>query len=106
MVIYCLLMKKNFSWQHTVFHYFIITSHANFLCILCILETVKFDEQFSTNFFRDQTPRPSKSSLLVQTKSGPIRGVFVNDQVKAWLGIPYAEPPLGFDSNISYLLST
>ena len=34
-------------------------------------------------------------NLMIQTKSGKMRGVYINDHVKAWLGIPYAEPPIG-----------
>lgn len=33
--------------------------------------------------------------MLVQTKSGAVKGVHLNDWVNAWLGIPFAEPPLG-----------
>ena len=34
-------------------------------------------------------------SLLVETSSGNVSGVNLDNNVQAWLGIPYAEPPLG-----------
>uniref|UniRef100_A0AAU7E2K7 Carboxylic ester hydrolase n=1 Tax=Cupiennius salei TaxID=6928 RepID=A0AAU7E2K7_CUPSA len=38
----------------------------------------------------------SSSELIVETSSGPIRGTAaLSDDVEAFLGIPYAEPPVG-----------
>lgn len=42
-----------------------------------------------------QQPQPQPQPLLIQTKSGLVNGTNFNSDVKAWLGIPYAEPPLG-----------
>ena len=33
--------------------------------------------------------------LVIQIESGSIKGIDLNDHVRAWLGIPYAEPPVG-----------
>ena len=35
------------------------------------------------------------SELLVKTQNGKIRGTYLDQYVIAWLGIPYAEPPIG-----------
>ncbi|QYZ69613.1 carboxylesterase/lipase family protein [Neotabrizicola shimadae] len=35
------------------------------------------------------------ADLLVHTQSGPVRGFVQKDGCLAWLGIPYAQPPLG-----------
>merc|ERR1711976_876244 len=39
---------------------------------------------------RDDDPR-----LVVRTQAGHILGVNLNRDVRAWLGVPYAEPPVG-----------
>lgn len=42
------------------------------------------------------TPAPDASSLVVQTQTGPVRGQQTTDgAARFWLGIPYAEPPVG-----------
>ena len=33
--------------------------------------------------------------LTVETKAGKIQGKNLSDEIRAWLGIPYAEPPIG-----------
>jgi para-nitrobenzyl esterase len=39
---------------------------------------------------------PMTSGLLVQTQSGPVRGEYSRDtSTRRWLGIPFAEPPVG-----------
>lgn len=35
------------------------------------------------------------SKLTVQLDSGPIEGISVEGNQRAWLGIPFAQPPLG-----------
>ena len=35
------------------------------------------------------------SSLLVETSFGLVKGIQLDDGINAWLGIPFAEPPLG-----------
>ena len=35
------------------------------------------------------------SNLLIETASGLVNGIDINDEVQAWLGIPYAENPTG-----------
>ena len=54
------------------------------------------------------TPRPKKRvktgrfddpRLVVDLKNGRVRGINLNQDVRAWLGIPYAEPPVGLESN-------
>lgn len=43
------------------------------------------------------SPTPNKNGLVVQTTSGEIHG-FINQttpQVRQFLGVPYAEPPIG-----------
>ena len=37
----------------------------------------------------------SDSELLIKTRLGKIKGTYINKYVVAWLGIPYAEPPIG-----------
>ena len=39
------------------------------------------------------------SELLIKTRLGKIKGTYINKYVVAWLGIPYAEPPLGKRKN-------
>jgi para-nitrobenzyl esterase len=41
-----------------------------------------------------QTPGPAGGGPVVVTKDGPVRGLFANG-VNAYLGIPYAAPPVG-----------
>lgn len=41
------------------------------------------------------TCAPPDRSIIANTKQGPIRGTEVHDSVNAFLGIPYAEPPVG-----------
>ena len=35
------------------------------------------------------------SPEIVDTEQGAVRGVAIGDDVTAWLGIPYAAPPIG-----------
>ena len=55
------------------------------------------------------TPRPKKRvktgrfddpRLVVDLKNGRVRGINLNQDVRAWLGIPYAEPPVGLEYSI------
>ena len=55
------------------------------------------------------TPRPKKRvktgrfddpRLVVDLKNGRVRGINLNQDVRAWLGIPYAEPPVGLENSI------
>ena len=41
-----------------------------------------------------QVPGPADAGPVVVTKDGPVRGLFANG-VNAYLGIPYAAPPVG-----------
>jgi len=52
------------------------------------------------------TPKPSINPIIdgrrrrdplltVETKAGKVRGKNLSEEVRAWLGIPYAEPPVG-----------
>ena len=34
--------------------------------------------------------------MVIRLQNGRIRGVNLNLDVRAWLGIPYAEPPTGW----------
>ena len=49
----------------------------------------------STYIFSTESRNDNDNSLLVPTASGYIKGIDVDDDVQAWLGIPYAEPPKG-----------
>lgn len=37
----------------------------------------------------------NRSSIIVNTTSGPVRGTYINRHIKAFLGIPYAQLPVG-----------
>ena len=58
---------------------------------------------FAINFFSvlpifslsDYGSSNDDPSLTIQTEAGKVRGVDVDQYVRAWLGIPYAEPPIG-----------
>ena len=47
---------------------------------------------FSIRLFGQRADDPR---LVVRTDNGRVRGVNLNEDVRAWLGIPYAEPPTG-----------
>ena len=51
---------------------------------------------FPVIFSSSTHENPEKhSELLVKTRNGKIRGTYLNKYVIAWLGVPYAEPPIG-----------
>ncbi|KAL3964549.1 hypothetical protein ACCO45_001553 [Purpureocillium lilacinum] len=37
----------------------------------------------------------SREDIIAHTKQGPVRGIQVHDRVDAFLGVPYAQPPVG-----------
>ena len=45
--------------------------------------------------FSTEIRNENDDSLLVPTASGYVKGIDVDDDIQAWLGIPYAEPPKG-----------
>merc|ERR1711963_742277 len=56
------------------------------------------DEQATTSrpdFTRLFAARDDDPRLVVRTQAGRIRGVNLSREVRAWLGVPYAEPPVG-----------
>ena len=56
------------------------------------------DEEATTarpEFFTRKAARDDDPRLVVRTQAGRIRGINLNRDVRAWLGVPYAEPPVG-----------
>ena len=48
-------------------------------------------------FFHASSNRTKKADplVIVQSRNGRIKGKNLSEDVRAWLGVPYAEPPVG-----------
>ena len=74
----------------------------NVLCITSILTATVTAEvsnigilDITTSIEDNRLESDNDPSLVVETASGNVSGINLQDNVQAWLGIPYAEPPLG-----------
>lgn len=66
------------------YHYFVV--HLNLLWFICTCDRFRVCQSFSKHRY---------STRIVHTKYGPLQGIVVqNLQVEAFLGVPYATPPL------------
>jgi len=62
----------------------------NSLCVTNILAA-----ELGKVVTKEEVRNENDDSLLVPTASGYVKGIDVDDDIQAWLGIPYAEPPKG-----------
>merc|ERR1711971_397126 len=53
------------------------------------------EEQATTQRPTTRETKQQDPLVIVQSKNGRIRGQNLNEEVRAWLGVPYAEPPVG-----------
>ena len=74
----------------------------NVLCITSILTATVTAEvsnigilDITTSIEDNRLESDNDPSLVVETASGNVSGINLQDNVQAWLGIPYAEPHLG-----------
>lgn len=66
------------------YHYFVV--HLNLLWFICTCDRFRFCQSMAKHRY---------STRIVHTKYGPLQGIIVqNLQVEAFLGVPYATPPL------------